>query len=359
MISIRSLFSLQSAPLLGLDISASSAKLVELGRHKAGQLSLERCARESMEPGAITGGVIEKFDAVAATVRRLVKASGTRVRQVAMALPASAVVTKRIVLPGGLSERQLEAQVQAQASQYIPFSLDEVCLDFCVIGPSPTSRGDIDLLIAASRRERVQDLQGLAEAAGLKPMILDVESYASRLAASRLIEALPAKGVDLVVALLEVGALNTGLQVIRNAELLYEREQAFGGEKLTQAIALQYGLSLEEAERGKRDGALPGDYEALVLRPFVEALVQDMVRTLQFFFTNTPYNKVDLILLAGGSAAIPGLGRALGQAMSTNCSLANPFDGMELGPAVSVQRITREAPSYLRACGLALRRFAT
>ena len=355
---MRSLFSLQSAPLLGLDISASSAKLVELGHRKEGQLSLERCARESMEPGAITGGVIEKFDAVAATVRRLVKASGTRVRQVAMALPASAVVTKRIVLPGGLSERQLEAQVQAQASQYIPFSLDEVCLDFCVIGPSPTSRGDIDLLIAASRRERVQDLQGLAEAAGLKPLILDVESYASRLAASRLIEALPAKGVDLVVALLEVGALNTGLQVIRNAELLYEREQAFGGEKLTQAIGLQYGLSLEEAERGKRDGALPGDYEALVLRPFVEALVQDMVRTLQFFFTSTPHNRVDHVMISGGSGALPGLIEAITAQTSFPTSLADPFAGMQIASTVREKRLKREASSYLTACGLAMRRFA-
>ena len=191
-----SLFSRQPAPLLGLDISSSSVKLVELGRDKDGNLVLERCAIEPLERGWITDGNVEKFDEVAEAMRRVVKKSGTRTRNVAMALPPSAVITKKIILPGGLSEQELEVQVEAEANQYIPFSLDEVSLDFCVVGPSSTSAGDVEVLIAASRTEKVQDRQGLAEAAGLKPMIIDVESYSSRLAAGRLIQALPNQGVD-------------------------------------------------------------------------------------------------------------------------------------------------------------------
>src|ERR1043165_7237705 len=185
--SLGSLFSRQAAPLLGLDISSSSVKLVELGRDKDGKLVLERCAIEPLERGWITDGNGEKFDEVAEAMRRVVKKSGTRTKNVAMALPPSAVITKKIVLPGGLSEQELEIQVEAEANQYIPFSLDEVSLDFCVIGPSPSSTGDVEVLIARSRREKVQDRQGLAEAAGLKPIIIDVESYASPLAAGRLI----------------------------------------------------------------------------------------------------------------------------------------------------------------------------
>src|SRR3954468_15416160 len=234
--SIGSLFGSKSGPMLGLDISSSSVKLVELSLAKNGGYVLERCASEPLERGWITDGNVEKFEEVAEAMRRVVKKSGTRTRNVAMALPPSAVITKKIILPGGLSEQDLETQVEAEANQYIPFSLDEVSLDFCVVGPSSTSTGDVEVLIAASRREKVQDRQGLAEAAGLKPMIVDVESYASRLAAARLIQALPSQGGDAMVALFEVGAFTTSMQVIRNDEVLYDRDQAFGGAQLTQLI---------------------------------------------------------------------------------------------------------------------------
>lgn len=357
LISLGSLFSRQPEPMLGLDVSSSSVKLVELGRNKAGQLVLERCAIEPLERGWVTDGNIEKFDEVAEAVRRLVKKSGAKTRNVAMALPPSAVITKKIVLPGGLSDVELEMQVEAEANQYIPFPLDEVSLDFCVIGSSAASAGDVDVLIAAARREKVQDIQGLAEAAGLKPVIVDVESYASRLAAGRLIENLPDKGAGTIVALFEVGALTTSMQVIRDDEVLYERDQAFGGAQLTQLIVRQYGFSLEEAESKKRSGELPEDYESSVLRPFVESMVQEIGRALQFFFTSTPHNKVDYVMLAGGSSALPGLTEAVTQQTGFPCSLVNPFDGMEIGEGVRLKKMKRETPSYLTSCGLALRRF--
>jgi type IV pilus assembly protein PilM len=343
--------------MLGLDVSSSSVKLVELGRNRSGQFVLERCAIEPLERGWITDGNIEKFDEVADAVRRLIKKSGTKTKNVAMALPPSAVITKKIVLPGGMSDAELEMQVEAEANQYIPFPLDEVSLDFCVIGPSSTSAGDVDVLIAASRRERVQDIQGLAESAGLKPVIVDVESYASRMAARRLIENLPQKGVGAIVVLFEVGAMTTSMQVIRDEEVLYERDQAFGGAQLTQLIVRQYGFSLEEAESKKRSGELPEDYDISVLRPFIESMVQEIGRALQFFFTSTPYHKVDYVLLAGGAAALPGLTEAVTQQITFPCSLVNPFDGMEIGDGVRLKKMTREAPSYLTSCGLAMRRF--
>ena len=254
MISLGSLFSRQPAPLLGLDVSTSGVKLVELGLDKVGNLVLERCAMEPLERGWITDGNIEKFDEVAEAIRRLVKKSGTKTRNVAMALPPSAVITKKIILPGGMSDDELEAQVETEANQYIPFPLDEVSLDFCVIGPSTTSAGDVEVLIAASRREKVQDVQGLAEAAGLIPVVVDVKSYASRLATSRLIENLPNQGKGQIVALFEIGSLTTSMQVMRDDEVLYDRDQAFGGAQLTQQIVRQYGFSAEEAETKKRSG---------------------------------------------------------------------------------------------------------
>ncbi len=343
--------------MLGLDISSSSVKLVELGRDKAGMLVLERCAIEPLERGWITDGSIEKFDEVAEAVRRLVRKSGTRTKNVAMALPPSAVITKKIVLQGGLTDQELEFQVEAEANQYIPFPLDEVSLDFCVIGPRASSPEEVDVLIAASRREKIQDIQGLAEAAGLKPVIVDVESYASRLAVDRLIEAFPSQGVDKIIALFEVGALTTSMQVILNEEVLYERDQAFGGAQLTQLIVRQYGFSPEEAEGKKRSGELPEDYDDVVLKPFVDSLVQELGRALQFFFTSTPHNRVDHILLAGGSSALEGLTAAVTQHTTVPCAVVNPFDGMKMGDGVRQKAMKREAPSYLTSCGLALRRF--
>lgn len=351
------MFSRQYPPLLGMDISSSSIKLVELGRDTAGNLILERCAIEPLERGWISDGAVEKFDEVAEAIRRLVKKSGSRTKNVAMALPASAVITKKIVLPGGMTEQELEVQVETEANQYIPFSLDEVSLDFCVVGPSSSSSGDVEVLIAASRREKVQDRQGLAEAAGLKPVVVDVESYASRLAAGRLIQGLPNQGKDLLVALFEVGASTTSMQVIRNDEVLYDRDQAFGGAQLTQLIVRQYGFSQEEAESKKRTGELPEDYEGGVLKPFVDSMAQEVARALQFFFTSTPHNRVDYIMLAGGSAALPGLTDAVTAQTSFACSLADPFQGMQFGDSVREKKVRREAPSYLTSCGLAMRRF--
>jgi type IV pilus assembly protein PilM len=147
------------------------------------------------------------------------------------------------------------------------------------------------------------------------------------------------------------------MQVIRNDDSLYERDQAFGGAQLTQLIVRQYGFSQEEAESKKRNGELPEDYTSTILRPFVQSMAQELSRALQFFFTSTPYNRVDHILLAGGSAPLPGLPEAVTQQTGFSCSVANPFEGMEIGSAVRLKKMAREAPSYLTACGLAMRRF--
>jgi type IV pilus assembly protein PilM len=343
--------------MIGLDISSSSVKLVELGLAGNGEYVLERFASEPFEKGWITDGQVEKFDEVAEAVRRVVAKSGTRAKQVVMAMPQSAVITKKIMLPAGLREEEMEIQVESEANQYIPFSLDEVSLDFCVIGPSTTSAGDVEVLIAASRKDRVQDRQGLAEAAGLKPVVLDIESHASRLAMSRVISALPNEGKDALVALFEIGADTTSLKVLRDDEMLYDRDQAFGGSQLTQLISRQYGFSFEEAEAKKLAADLPDDYEQAILGPFVDSLSQEIGRALQYFFTSTPHHKVHYVMLAGGTATLPGLKDRVTELTGFASQVVNPFDRMKIGSAVRESSLRREAPSYLTACGLAMRRF--
>jgi len=344
--------------MIGLDVSSSSVKLVELGQAASGELVLERFASEPFEKGWITDGQIEKFDEVAEAVKRVVTKSGTRTKQVVMAMPQSAVITKKIMLPAGLRDEEMELQVESEANQYIPFSLDEVSLDFCVIGPSATSAGDVEVLIAASRKDRVQDRQGLAEAAGLKPVVLDIESHASRLAMSRVVTALPNEGKDALVALFEIGADTTSLKVLRDDEMLYDRDQSFGGSQLTQLISRQYGFSFEEAEAKKLSGYLLEDYDTVILGPFVDSMSQEIGRALQYFFTSTPHHKVHYVMLAGGTATLPGLKDRVTELTGFASQVVNPFDHMKLGSAVRESTLRREAPSYLTACGLAMRRFA-
>lgn len=344
-------------PVIGLDISSSSVKLVELDQTASGEYVLERFASEPFEKGWITDGQIEKFDEVAGAVKRVLQKSGTKTRNVVMAMPQSNVITKKILLPAGLREEEMEIQVESEANQYIPFSLDEVSLDFSVIGPSPTSAGDVEVLIAASRKDRVQDRQGLAEAAGLKPVVLDIESHASRLAMRRIIANLPNEGRDALVALFEIGADTTSLKVLRDEDMIYDRDQAFGGSQLTQLISRQYGFSFEEAEAKKLSGDLPEDYESAILAPFVNTLSEEIGRALQYFFTSTPHQKVHYVMLAGGTATLPGLKDRVTDLTGFASSVVNPFENMQLAPSVRETRVRREAPSYLTACGLAMRRF--
>jgi type IV pilus assembly protein PilM len=358
LISLGSLFSSEPTPLLGLDVSSTTVKLVELGRQRDGRLVLQHCLTEPLERGWINEGNIEKFDEVAEAIRKLVRRSGSKTKQVALALPGAAVITKKIVLPDGMSEQDLEIQVESEATQYIPFPLADVSLDFCVIGPSASTPNYIEVLLAASRKEKVSDRQGLAEAAGLQPVVMDVESYASRLAAMRVIEALPNQGRDQLIALFEIGSQTTSLQVIRNDDVIYERDQMFGGVQLTNQISRHYGVAFEEAEDKKKRGALGPDYPEAVLQPFLESLAQELGRALQFFFTSTPFNKVDYILLSGGSAALPGLTDVVTAQTSFPAKVVNPFDGMSIAASVSAQQLAGEVTSYLVATGLALRRFS-
>ena len=251
----------------------------------------------------------------------------------------------------------LEVQVEAEASQYIPFPLEEVSLDFCVVGPNEKSPSDVDVLLAATRKEKVEERNNLAVIAGLSPVVMDVESYASRLAAGLAIHTLPDAGVDALIALVKVGGRGFSLQVVRNDDILYDSEQGTGGAQLTQRIARQYGMSVEEAELKKRTGDLPADYQETVLQPFVASLANDIARALQFFYTSTPYHSVQQICMFGGAAMVEGLTEAVRQQTQVEVSVLNPFEHMALAPTVHQSRLKKEAAMYLTACGLAMRRF--
>jgi type IV pilus assembly protein PilM len=186
---------------------------------------------------------------------------------------------------------------------------------------------------------------------------MDVESYAQQSALALVVQQLPNGGKDQNIAVVDIGANVMNVTVLRNDQSVYTREQAFGGNQLTQEIVSRYGMSVEEAENAKRSGGLPDDYETEVLRPFMDNLSMEVQRALQFFFTSTQYNAVDQILLAGGSAVIPGLDEAVNTRTQVPTMVANPFAAMQTSSRIQLKRLLVDAPSLIIACGLAMRRF--
>ena len=351
------LFTPKAPPLFGLDISSSSVKMLEIVDAGKGAFRVERYAIEPLARDAVADGNINNLEAVIDAVRRCHKRMGTRTKHVAMAVPTGAVITKKIIVNAALREDELEVQVETEANQYIPFALEEVNLDFQAIGPSPTSPDEQEVMIAATRKEKVEDRVAVAESAGLKPLVMDVESFAQQTALTLVVQALPGGGKDQNVAVVDIGANVMNVTVLRNDQSVYSREQAFGGNQLTQEIVTRYGMSPEEAENAKRSGGLPDDFEAEVMRPFMENLATEVQRALQFFFQSTQYHSVDHILLAGGSAVIPGLDEVVNTRAQVPASVANPFIQMQTSPRVQQKRLTVDAPSLIVACGLAMRRF--
>jgi len=351
------IFKPKAPALFGLDISSSSVKMLEIVDAGKGAFRVERYIIESLPRDAVVDGNISNLEAVADAVKRGHKKLATRTRHVAMAVPSGAVITKKIIVPAALREEELEVQVETEANQYIPFALDEVNLDFQIVGPSASNAEEQEVLIAATRKEKVEDRVAVAESAGLKAIVMDVESYAQMAALALVVKQLPHGGKDQNIAVVDVGANVTNVNVLRNEQSVYTREQAFGGNQLTQEIMSRYGMSPEEAENAKRSGGLPDDFQAEVQRPFMENVSMEVQRALQFFFTSTSYHQVDHILLAGGSAVITGLDEVVHTRTQVPTVVANPFGAMQTSPRIQIKRLMQDAPSLIVACGLAMRRF--
>ena len=353
---IAQLFTRKKPPVVGLDISSSAVKLLELSRN-GNRYRVESYAVEPLPPNSVVEKNITDVEAVGEAVRRAMKRAGAHTRNAAVAVAGSSVITKVIPMPNNLSDDELHSQIEMEADQYVPYPLEEVSLDFEVLGPSDNNPDTVAVLLAACRTETVDMRTAAVENGGLDIKVVDVEAYAAENAFQLLQDQVPDHGADKTVAVIDVGSTMTTLNVVHDSKLIYTRDQVFGGKQLTEEIMRRYGLSYEEAGMAKRQGGLPENYEPEVLEPFKEAMCQQVSRSLQFFFGSSQYNSVEQIILAGGSASVPGITDLLQERLGVETLVANPFASMSLSSRVKPQSLSNDAPALLIACGLALRSF--
>lgn len=349
-------FKTKKPPLLGIDISSAAVKLLELSKNGS-RYRVESYGVEPLPQDAVVDKNIANVELIGNAIKAAVKRSGTRLKQAAVAVSGSAVITKIISMPASLHEEELEDQIALEADQYIPYSLDEVSLDFQVLGRSEKNAEMNDILLAASRKENVEDRVAALEIAGLKAQVVDVEAYAMENAFTLLLDQLPDGIADHAVAVADTGATMTTLNVIHNGKIIYTREQGFGGKQLTEEIRRRYGLSYEEAGLAKKHGGLPDNYVTEVLEPFKQAMVQQISRSLQFFVSSSAHRGVACIVLAGGCASIPGIDSLVEESLGTPAVIANPFINMSLSARVKPQSLSNDSPAMMIACGLAMRSF--
>ena len=341
--------------VLGLDISSSSVKLLELSPG-GGRFRVEGYAVASLPPGAVVEKNINDPEGVADAIRQVVTQSRTKLKNAAVAVAGSAVITKVVRMDAELDDDAMEAQIMAEADQYIPYPLDEVALDFEVQNEAEDEPGMVDVLLAACRRENVELRAEALELAELEAKVVDVEAYDMERAFELIAQSLGCVDGE-TVAIVDIGATMTTLSVLTDARTIYTREQLFGGKQLTEEIQRRYGMSEHEAGLAKKQGGLPDDYDSEVLTPFREAVVQQVARALQFFFGASQYNAVDYVVLAGGTASIQGLTEMVEEKTGTPTLVANPFADMAVGSRVNASSLSNDAPSLMIACGLAMRSF--
>lgn len=340
--------------LIGLDVSSTAVKLVELSLQQ-GRYRVESYGIEQLPPNAVIDKNITDTQAVGEAISRLIQRVRPSTKMAATAVSGSAVITKVIEMDAALNDVERESQIRLDADQYIPYPLSEVNLDFEVLEPVEDVPGRVNVLLAASRSENVEQRVEALAIGDLDAKVVDIEAYAVERAFGFMVDSLPNNPE--LVALVDIGHSHTTLYVLHHEKIIYTREQLFGGKQLTEEIQRRYGLSFEEASRNKRENTLPDDYQFEVLQPFLDSVVQQVTRSLQFFFSSSKYHDVEHIVVSGGTAAIPGLADLIREKLGNSVSIANPFVQMILSSKVSTSAIEVDAPSLMAACGLALRSF--
>ena len=352
---MASFLSKKSNALLGIDISSSSVKLLELSK-SGNKYKVENYSSRALPAGAVVEKNIANLDAVGEEMLKLATLTKTTTNKAAVAVSGSAVITKTIEMNAAMSDSEMENQIVVEADQYIPYPLDEVAIDFERQGPSKKNEDMVEVLLAACKKENVDSRVAALEIGGFEAKCVDIEAYAMERAFNLLCEQMDVDKEGLS-AIIDLGATMTTMYILRDGVSIYTREQVFGGAQLSTEIQNRYGMSPSEAEAALINGDLPEGFEEDILKPFVHEMSEQIGRTLQFFFSSSQYNDVDLIVLAGGTASARGLAEVVQEELGTKTVVANPFAKMGINNKVNKKQLMNDAASLMMACGLAIKGF--
>ncbi|MCH7506015.1 MAG: pilus assembly protein PilM [Proteobacteria bacterium] len=345
----------KSPPVMGLDIGSSGVRLLQLSRYGS-SYRIDHFAIEPLPQGVIVEKSVQDIEAISTAIQSAVRNSGSNTKYCAVAVSGSAVFTKTISLQSNLAEADIESQVQIEANQYIPYPLDEISLDFEVLGPSPRNADMVDILLAASKNDNVEARQDALESLGLKAKVVDVESFAIANAFELIRERDGIRSTE-TIGIFDIGHDLSTLLILRNGRVIYTRDHPFGGNQLIEEITRRYDMSPEQANFFMRGESGPENFEEDVLEPFMLNVVQQISRALQFYSSSAEFSNIKTIFLAGSMASVKGLADVVEQELGVKTGVADPVSGLELAPSVAVTALTRNAPNLMVAMGLALRGF--
>ena len=354
MTALFSLFRRKKQRALGLDISNSSVKIVELSSNN-GDVQIESFGVASLPPRAVTECTIREPEQVAAVIGQILEQTKPRTHRTIAAVSGTSVITRDLCMDATLSAAEIEHQILTDAERLLSFPAHEVAIDFEIQTHDASAPDKQNVLLVACRLETLESLQDTLKYANLIPEIVDIESHALMRAIHYQLPQRPIAPYKPIIAVADIGAALTTLNVLRGKEIIYSRDQRFGGRLLTEAIMRHFNLDYEEAEQAKISGNLPEEYRKKLLLPFIKAAIQHTNQGLQLFFSSSSCHRVDSLLLAGGCAATPYLAAALERYQAIPTRIANPFTQVSIGSAVNRKQLFAQAPVLITAFGLALR----
>jgi type IV pilus assembly protein PilM len=320
--NVMSLFSAKRQ-LLGLDIGSSAVKLIQMKENR-GRYMLQKFAVKELEPEVIVDGTVMDEGRVVSSIKELLEETHTKLKQVAISISGHAVIIKKISLPP-MPDEELEGQVKLAAEQYIPFDINEVNLDFHVlpVSQTPDEQGEMSVILVAAKKDKINELTELVKAAGLTPMVMDVDAFAIE----NMYGINYPDDAENPVTLVNIGASVMNVNIVQGGVSLFTRDIPIGGNRYTEAVQREMGVPYEEADQLKKTESSSTDSSMLnsVIESVNAEVASEIARTIDYFKTTSSDGDVARVLLCGGGAKIKGLPQQLRDRMHVEVEIANPF----------------------------------
>ncbi len=339
--------------IIGLDIGSSHIKIVQLKGIKKGY-ELEHLGITTLQPELIVDGSMLDSPRVVETIRNLVSDTNIRAKDAVIAVSGhSSVIIKRLAL-SQMSEEELNESIKFEAEQYIPFDIEDVNLDFQILGLRE-EENQMDVLIVAVKKDKINEYVSVVKEAGLNPVIVDVDAFALE----NMYEINYEVNADENVALVNVGASTINMNILKGGLSTFTRDSSIGGNLHTEALQKEFTISYSDAEKLKRGEAMEGISQATVAEILISAsedIITEVSRSFDYFRSTTNQESINEIVLSGGAALVKDFAPLLSERVGINVKVVEPFKNIQIPEKFDKGYLKKIEPLVSVAMGLALRR---